>query len=383
MKNWRKMLLIPAAVVISTTALLGCSVADDREPILVYNWGEYMSREEDTYSLYGQEYEITDVVKEFEAQYPQYRVVYSYFDDNEKMYAKLETETYDVIFPSEYMVTRLMREDKLQKLDRSKLPNVAEYMDPDMKEIHYTEDEAANSEILDYAVPYFYTTVGLLYNTEFIPSIDSTDPAVIWSYLFDEQWVNRIGIYNSMRESIGAALNYLGYSMNTVDAGELQEAQNLLIEQRQTVRPIVGIDELKDKYVSGELVAGIAWSGDHQVVRQRLEDGGADPSVIEYALPEGSNISVDMMIIPSDAPNPEGAHAFINFMYEPDVALKNAVYVGYSTPHLDALAKLPEELRSNEAYYPSAAVIDLLEVYESSDEIDRLYDEIWQVYLAN
>ena len=186
-----------------------------------------------------------------------------------------------------------------------------------------------------------------------------------------------------MRESIGATLNYLGYSMNTLDEAALKEASDLLISQRQTVRPIVGIDELKDKYISGELVAGIAWSGDHTVVQQRLEEGGEDPEQLQYALPEGSNISVDMMVIPEDAPNVEGAHAFINFMYEPEIALKNAVYVGYSTPHLDALSKLPAELNGNKAYYPDEELLQTLEGYYSSPQMDETYYKIWQVYLAN
>lgn len=383
MKNWQRILLIPGIFAILGTALMGCSALDDREAIIVYNWGEYISREEDTYTLYGEEFEITDVIKEFEAAYPEYRVVYTTFDDNEKMYAKLETETFDVIFPSEYMVTRLMREDKLQALDHSKLPNVEQYLNPELEMIKYAEDEAINDTIMDYAVPYFYTTVGLIYNTEHIPTISGSDPRTIWGHLFDEQWENRIGMYNSMRESIGATMNYLGYSMNSLDETALSEASDLLISQRQTIRPIVGIDELKDKYISGELVAGIAWSGDHTVVQQRLEEGGEDPEKIQYALPEGSNISVDMMVIPEDAPNVDGAHAFINFMYEPEIALKNAVYVGYSTPHMDVLEKLPAELSSNTAYYPDDALMNTLEVYYSSAEIDQTYDEIWQVYLAN
>ena len=383
MKNKQRILLIPGLLAILGTTVLGCSALDKREPILIYNWGEYMSREADTYTLYGEDFEITDVIKDFEEAYPQYRVVYTTFDDNEKMYAKLETETFDIIFPSEYMVTRLLREDKLQALDHSKLPNVEAYMNPALETINYAEDEAVNDKIMDYAVPYFYTTVGLIYNTEYIPQITGNDPHTIWGPLFDEQWQNRIGMYNSMRESIGATLNYLGYSMNTLDEAALKEASDLLISQRQTVRPIVGIDELKDKYISGELVAGIAWSGDHTVVQQRLEEGGEDPEQLQYALPEGSNISVDMMVIPEDAPNVEGAHAFINFMYEPEIALKNAVYVGYSTPHLDALSRLPAELSGNTAYYPDEDLLNTLEVYYSSAEIDQTYDEIWQVYLAN
>jgi spermidine/putrescine-binding protein len=186
-----------------------------------------------------------------------------------------------------------------------------------------------------------------------------------------------------MRESIGVALNHLGYSMNSLDPDELEEAKQLLIEQRQTVRPLVGIDELKDKYVSGELLAGVAWSGDHVVCQQRLEEEGSDPETLQYVLPKGSNLSIDMMCIPQNARNVQGAHDFINFMYQPDIALMNTVYVGYSSPHLDVLENLPPEITGNTNYYPDEATIETLEVFYSSEKIDTLYDQIWQTVLAN
>ena len=149
MRIKKRALLVLSVLALSITSLLGCSALDKREPILVYNWGEYMSRESDTYTLYGEEFDITDVIKDFEAAYPEYRVVYTTFDENEKMYAKLETESFDVIFPSEYMVTRLMREKKLQELDHSKLPNVEKYMNPDLADIRYAEDDETNEKMMD------------------------------------------------------------------------------------------------------------------------------------------------------------------------------------------------------------------------------------------
>ncbi len=189
-------------------------------------------------------------------------------------------------------------------------------------------------------------------------------------------------MYNSMRESIGMALNYLGYSLNTLDPAELDAARQLLIKQRQEVQPIVGIDELKDKFVNGELVAGVAWSGDHVVCQQRLEEGGQDPATLQYVLPEGSNLSVDMFVIPKNAKNPEGAMAFINYMYDPQVALKNAVYVGYSSPHTDVLARLPAAITGNASYYPDEKTMASLEMYYSNETIDETYDQIWQAVLA-
>lgn len=366
----------------ATLLLSGCSTSK-KEKIVVYNWGEYISRESDTYELGGQEYEISDVIADFESAYPQYEVVYKTFDDNETMYPVLKNESFDVVVPSDYMVVRLIREDLLQPLDWSKMPNVAQYLDPKLKTLQFDADQTLSGRVYDYAVPYLYCTVGMIYNRDAVGPINTQDPKVIWNTLLDPANNGRIGMLNSMRESIGMALNYNGSSLNTLDTAELDAAKALLIEQRKNVQPIVGIDELKDKYVNGELVAGVSWSGDHLVCQQRLAEGGQDPEMLQYALPEGSNLSVDMFVVPKNAKNPEGAMAFINFMYQPDVALKNAVYVGYSSPHTDVIAKLPASITGNPNYYPDQKVMESLEVYFSSEAIDSTYDDIWQTVMAN
>lgn len=379
----KRLMAVILATAMALSLMTACQKAPEKTKVYVYNWGEYISNAEETYSFFGEDYDITDVVADFERDFPQYDVEMRYFDDNEKMYAVLDKQSYDVIIPSDYMITRLMRENKLQKLDPAKLPNVAKYMDPKLKDITYSEDPAVDSTIFDYAAPYFYCTVGLMYNQDELDKIEDNDPKEVWSVLFDADLKNQIGMYNSMRESIGMALNYLGYSMNTLDEKQLGEAMDLLIQQRTDVQPIVGIDELKDKFVNGELLAGVAWSGDHVVCQQRLEEGEEDPEMLQYVLPKGSNISVDMMAIPTNAKNVEGAHAFINYMYDPAAALSNAVYVGYSSPHTEVLAKLPEQVTQNRHYYPDAETIKTLELYYSNEEIDTLYDRLWTEYLAN
>jgi spermidine/putrescine-binding protein len=223
----------------------------------------------------------------------------------------------------------------------------------------------------------------LIYNQDELGPIEGTSAQDVWQILFDPSQKNRIGMYSSMRESIGVALNFLGFSLNTMNDAELEAAKQLLIAQRQTVRPIVGIDELKDKYVSGELVAGVVWSGDHIVCQQRLADDDLDPETLQYILPTGSNLSVDMLCIPKNANNPAGAMAFINFLYETEIALMNAVYVGYSSPHTGAVASLPAEITGNRSYYPDEETIQSLEIYYSNEAIDAKYDQIWQTILAN
>jgi spermidine/putrescine-binding protein len=243
----KKLFLLILSIVLLLPGLSGCRGSDGKETLVIYNWGEYISREQDTYTLYGQDYPIEDVILAFEAAYPQYKVKYLTYDDNEKMYPKLDKESYDVIVPSDYMVVRLIKEGKLQTLDMAKLPNVQQYLDTRLKNIQLDADPAVSSQVYSYAVPYMYCTVGLMYNAEELDAIDSNDPGEVWKILFDPALESRVGMYNSMRESIGVALNYLGYSLNSLDAQQLEEAKQLLIQQRKNVRPLVGIDELKDK----------------------------------------------------------------------------------------------------------------------------------------
>jgi len=368
MKKMRKLLSASIAAGMMAAAMLGVTACDSRETLIIYNWGEYIAE---------------DTIAKFEAQYPQYRVVYRTFETNETMYPNLDN-TYDVIIPSEYMVCRLINEERIQTLDWSLLPNVTEYMDPMFNDMTYSDDKDVSDEVLDYAVPYLYCTVGLVYDANKITLPEgTTDPEVIWDVLFNTEGTEQIGMYDAMRESIGAALNYLGYSINSMNEDELSEALDLLISQKSSLNPTYGVDNLKDKMVSGELAASIAWSGDHIVMLDRLAELGSDDVDLRFVLPEASNWSVDMMCIPTNAQNYEGAHDFINFMYEPDIALENCEYVGYSTPNTAAKEMLDPEVSGNEYYYPTEDIFATLEVYYSSSEIEERYAEIWNTVKAS
>ena len=226
--------------------------------------------------------------------------------------------------------------------------------------------------------------MGLVYdaNKISIPD-DTTDPSVIWGVLFDEANADKVGMYDSMRESIGAALNYLGYSINTMDEGQLDEALQLLIDQKANLRPAYGVDNLKDKMASGELAASIAWSGDHIVMLDRIAELGNTDIDLKYVLPKGSNWSVDMMCVPTNCKNYEGAMDFINFMYDPEIALENCEYVGYSTPNVAAKAMLDPDVSGNPYYYPTEDIFSTLEVYYTSDALEERYTELWNTVKAS
>ena len=343
----------------------GCS---SKKHLIIYNWGESIAE---------------DTISKFEVAYPQYEVVYRTFETNETMYPNL-SNGYDVIIPSDYMVCRLIDEDWIQPVDWSKLPNVEANMDPMFKTMKYTDNQEISDEVLDYAIPYLYCTVGLVYdaNKISIPD-DTTDPSVIWGVLFDEANADKVGMYDSMRESIGAALNYLGYSINTMDEGQLDEALQLLIDQKANLRPAYGVDNLKDKMASGELAASIAWSGDHIVMLDRIAELGNTDIDLKYVLPKGSNWSVDMMCVPTNCKNYEGAMDFINFMYDPEIALENCEYVGYSTPNVAAKAMLDPDVSGNPYYYPTEDIFSTLEVYYTSDALEERYTELWNTVKAS
>ena len=362
-RNWKKIVSAIGVTVVLAAGSVFSTACDSRKELIIYNWNEYIAE---------------NTITKFEKAFPQYKVIYRTFENNETMYPNLDN-SYDVIIPSEYMVARLIRENRIRKLDWDKLPNVTKNMDPLFRTVTYAEDADVSNRFLEYAIPYLYCTVGLVYDANTVKLPEGTrDPQEVWGVLFDEQYKEKIGMYNSMRESIGVALNYYGYSINTLDDEQLDEARKLLFNQKIWLSPKRGVDTLKDKMASGELVASVAWSGDHQVILNRIwELGKSDEIDMRFVVPEGSNWSIDMMCIPNNAKNVEGAHAFINFMYDPDIALANCKFVGYSTPNIVAREMLDPKIAENLNYYPDEATLDTLEVYFSSEEYEKKYAEVW------
>ena len=371
MKRMRPDFLVRVALVVSVLAaatLVTTSCASKTTTIYFYNWGEYIA---------------DDTIAKFEAAHPEIKVSMKTFDSNEALYQTLDSSSFDVIVPSDYMVARLVKEGKLYKPDMSAIPNNAKYNDPRLANLVLDSDPAVASQVFQYAVPYLYGTVGLIYNTADVPAPKSDSPADVWAPLFDAKYANRIGMYDSMRESVGVALNMLGYSLNSVDDAQLAAAKALLIQQKDTAKPIYGIDELKDKYVSDELAAGVAWSGDYVACLNRLTDAGKDTNQIAFALSKGTNFFIDFLAIPKNAKHPKEAQTFIDFLCSPGIALADSNYAGYSTPNLEAQKSLPAVLRDNTALYPTDDMFKTFEVYFSSDAIDSKYSAIWESVMAH
>lgn len=299
--------------------------------LTIYNWGDYIDPE---------------LITEFEEE-SGLKVVYQTFDSNEAMMTKIQQggTTFDVVIPSEYAISKMKEDDLLIPLDHSKLPNL-KYIDERFLNLSFDEGN-------EYSVPYFWGTVGIVYNPELT---DLTFES--WDDLWDPSLKNQILLVDGAREVIGMGLNSLNYSLNDTNEEHLQEALEKLQELTPNVKAIVG-DEIKMLLAGEEGTVGLVWSGDASEIMSENEK-------LEYVVPEeGSNLWFDNMVIPKTAANVEGAHEFINFMLDPEHAAQNAEYVGYSTPNAGALEILPEEISSDERFYPDEEMTAKLEVYDN------------------
>lgn len=300
--------------------------------LTIYNWGDYID---------------PDLLAEFEEE-SGIKVIYQTFDSNEAMMTKVEQggTTFDVAIPSEYAISKMLAEGLLLPLDHAKLPSLGN-IDPRFMDLSFDPGNA-------YSVPYFWGTVGVIYNPELTGDIAFTS----WNDLWSDELRNQILLLDGAREIIGLGLNSLHYSLNDTNEDHLQEAKNKLQTLTPNVKAIVG-DEIKMLLANEEAAVGVVWSGDASEIMDQNDK-------LDYVVPsEGSNVWFDNMVIPKTAKNIDGAHAFIEFMLDGENAAKNAEYVGYSTPNQVALPLLPEEISSDTRFYPDEELTGKLEVYEN------------------
>ena len=340
----RKFALILCILIAFSACAMG-SASASAEELTVFNWFDYIDPA--VIDLFEEETGIT--------------VKYVNFTTNEEMYTKLEAGagTYDVIFPSEYMIERMIAHDMLEELDLSAMPNFANVMDR-LKDPSYDPGNR-------FSVPYMWGTLGYLYNTEMVD-----EELTSWSALFDEKYAGNVIMMNSMRDSIGLALKYLGYSMNTRDEAELNEAKDLLIKQKQDkIQCGYLLDETKDKMVGGEAAIGVVYSGDAQYAIEKNEN-------LVYVVPEeGSNIWVDGMCIPKGSKNVEGAMKFIDFLCREDIAAMNFDYIYYCSPIQAVVDGLDEEEAAQSTINPSEEVVSRCEYFNDVEDVMSLYENVW------
>jgi len=287
-------------VAAAAVLLLSCvpaSVGAAKTKLYVFNCGDYIA---DT------------TIEKFETAYPEYEVVYEVFDTNEAMYQKLVSSNipYDVLIPSDYMIERLIKENRLKEIDMTQLENY-HYIGEAYKNTSYDPENK-------YSVPYMWGTLGILYNKEKVDDVVDS-----WSILWNEKYKGQILMLDSMRDSMAVALKKLGYSMNTTNESEINEAAQALIEQKPLVAEY-GVDILKDKMIQGSYAFTVAYSGDALYMQNQNAELNGGESVLEYVIPkEGSNFWIDAMCIPTTSQNTEGAMKFIDFMCSTEIAFDN------------------------------------------------------------
>lgn len=314
----------------------------------IYNWGEYTGE---------------NIIGDFEEETGA-TVVMENFDSNEQMYIKVANgESYDILVPSDYMIQRLIEEDYLQKLDKSKLDCFDKLSDAVLG-LPYDPDN-------DYSVPYFWGTVGIVYDKTKVDLEDLEREG--FNIFLDEKYKGDVYLYDSERDSFMMALKALGYSMNTENEAELQEAYDWLVQCVETMDTEIVTDEIIDNMAQGRKALGLIYSGDASYVMAENENMG-------YYMPEsGTNLWSDAMVIPKNAKNPELAHAFINYASDYDGAYDNSSYVGYTSANqevMDVLSGEGGDYEGINAYIPRTDN-ENDEVFVYNEDTKKIISDLW------
>ncbi|MCM1115423.1 MAG: spermidine/putrescine ABC transporter substrate-binding protein [Clostridium sp.] len=314
----------------------------------VYNWGEYISD--------GSEGSM-DVVHEFE-KLTGATLNYTNYESNENMYSKLVGGgvSYDVIVPSDYMIDRLIDEDMLLELDYNNIPNM-KYVNEDYTHLFYDSDQR-------YTVCYNVGTTVLIYNKNLVSEKPDS-----WNVLWDEQYKDKILMFNNPRDAFAIAQAILGQDFNTTNEQDWVDAANLLAEQKDAVSPIYVMDEVFNLMESGEYAFATYYAGDYLLMLDNNED-------LDYCFPsEGVNAFTDAFCIPACSQNKKGGEAFINFMHEPQVAFENCEYIYYRSPNTAVENDEESSLYGEEVIYPQNIVTQ--EFKNLPQNIIELENNLW------
>ena len=327
----------------------GGAAPDRGVTINVYNWGEYIANGTDG---------SMDVNAEFTRR-TGIRVNYTTFDSNESLYSKLAGggADYDVIVPSDYMVSKLIDEDMLAQLDFGNIPNF-QYVDQQFRNPDYDPDNR-------YSVPYTWGVVGVFYNTDHIQEVTS------WESLWDDEYAGKILMFDNPRDSFAIAQFLLGQNVNTIDPEDWQAAAELLKQQRPILQGYV-MDQIFDKMENGEAWIAPYYAGDAAILVDNSEN-------ISFAVPEeGTNFFVDAACVPRTSDHQAEAEEYINFLCDPEIAGANMDYVGYSTPETAAKEYIDPEVAKSPLHYPSQETLSRTQVFVNlPGETAQLVDSLW------
>ncbi len=340
----KKLLLFALCIV--TLAGVGMAHAAKEKVVNVYNWSEYIPQ-----SVLDQFTKETGI-----------KVVYTTYESNEAMYAKLKLlggKGYDVVVPSTYFVD-LMRENALlSTIDKQKIPNL-KYLDEEIVSKAFDSKDS-------YSIPYMWGAQGFMVNKNAI------DPKAItsWNDLMRPEFKGKLLLSDDLRDTFGAALLATGSSINTKDPKEILKAYEWLVKLKPSVR-IFDVTAAKQALISGEVVAGFIWNGDAFIAKQENPD-------LEFIYPkEGMPLWLDSFVIPAYAENKDEAHAFINFILRPDIAAKCVAEYNYTTPNTGVKEFLPKEMAESKLIFPTKAEIKNSEFTKGLSDTQKVYEKYWE-----
>ena len=314
----------------------------------VLNWGEYIDPE--LITLFEKETGV--------------KVNYTEMTSNEEMLIKLRSadNPYDMCFPSDYIIEKLVKDDLLMPLDMSKIPNKKNIADR-MFEVTNTFDPGNK-----YSLPYMWGTMGILYNTKMVDeAVDS------WDILWNEKYTGKIWQYDSVRDALAVSLLRLGYDMNSTNPNEVNQAKEELIKQIPLLKGL-GTDNIRASMINNKAALAVIYAGDAILCMEENED-------LAYVIPkEGSNVWFDNVVIPKTAKNVEAALAFINFLNDANLAARNTEFIYYSTPNQGAMDRMDEELAANETFNPTDETLARCNVYHDLGAAIELYNSAWEEF---
>lgn len=327
------------------------ALKDQNITLNVYNWGEYISDGTDG---------LLDINSEF-TKLTGIKVNYTTYATNEELYAKLKGggSSYDIIIPSDYMISRMIKEDMIEEIDFSNIPNMKYIMDKFISPEYDPEQK--------YSVPYTWGTVGIIYDNTVVD-----EENIDWDILWNEDYADRILMFDNPRDAFAIAELILGYSLNTEDSDKLKKAAEKLTEQKKVVQAYV-MDEIFDKMGAGEAIIAPYYAGDAKMLMDEYDE-------LSFVIPEsGTNLFVDAICIPKGTKNKLAAEMYINFMCEPDVAYSTTEYIGYSTPNNAAFDMLDEDEQNDEVTYPDDEFLNShTETFKNlSNEANQEMQNLW------
>ena len=346
-KSIRKKSKIIALLLCSIMAgsiFYGCK-KEDKPTINFINYGENIGE---------------GILDEFEEKYG-IHVNQEVYDAPEDMYNKVTAgaSQYDVVVSIDYLVQRMIAENRLEKIDFNNIPNMSKIAADHLGKTFDPENE--------YSVPYMSGTIGICYNTDYVK-----EPIDSWTALWDTQYQKNVVLLDGVRDSLGATLKMLGYSLNTTNPDEINEAKDKLIELKKNGNLLaIGSDDNTDKMANGEAAMSILWSGEGLNLEAEYDN-------LKFIVPkEGANFWIDSLCIPKGTKNKENAEKFINFLCEKDPSLRNADEIGYTTPQSEAREEQDDLVKNNPNAYMPQELLDKCESYNYLGDKLKLYEEAW------